>query len=108
LTRAVPASEKDILCAQGRFGYAGVHDGDRLLTATVNRGKDRKETSVPDALNFAAEKLRAVINSYGTKSVAVYVAENMTSEEGRLLKTLPKRLSVHRICLPSASTKTCD
>ena len=92
LTRAVPASEKDILCAQGRFGYAGVHDRDRLLAAAVNRGKDRKETSIPDALNFAAEKLRAVINTYGAQSVAVYVAETMTSEEGTLLKRLAEEV----------------
>ena len=92
MTRAVPASEKDILCAQGRFGYAGVHDRDRLLAAAVNRGKDRKETSFPDALNFAAEKLRAVINTYGAQSVAVYVAETMTSEEGTLLKRLAEEV----------------
>jgi len=77
---------KGYLCVKGKFGPRYLHDNDRLIKPLIRKNNELKESSWDDAFEFTAEKLRKVISTYGSDSVAVFGSPKMTNEELYLLQ----------------------
>jgi len=64
------------LCARGQAGPSFMYDPDRLrapMIRTGERGEGKfKEVTWPEALDYTAEKLRAVGQAFGPEAVAVF------------------------------------
>ena len=69
------------LCDKGRFGYEWVHSPDRVRAPMVRKAGELVETSWPEALDAAAEGLRAVRDVHGPESIAVLGGARGTNED---------------------------
>jgi formate dehydrogenase major subunit len=77
---------KGYLCAKGRFGYRYMMDKDRLLTPLIKKKGGHREAAWNEAIDYAAQRLNAIIKTYGPESVAVFGSPRMTNEELYLLQ----------------------
>jgi NADH-quinone oxidoreductase subunit G len=93
IQRLVPRRNDDVndtwMCDQGRLGYAFAHDESRVREAFVS-GEDGARTacSIDEALEAAAEKIRAAVESGGPGSIAVLGSGHLTNEELHCLRVL--------------------
>ena len=77
---------KGYLCPKGRFGYRFMLDEGRLLKPMIRKRGEYKEVAWDEALNYAANKLKAIIDTYGPEAVALFGSPRMTNEELYLLQ----------------------
>ena len=77
---------KGYLCTKGRFGYRYMLDAERLLKPMIRKRGEFRDASWDEALEYAAKKVRSIIETYGPESVAVFGSPRMTNEELYLLQ----------------------
>ncbi|MCX5806637.1 MAG: NAD(P)-binding protein [Proteobacteria bacterium] len=77
---------KGYLCSKGRFGYRYMMDKDRLLTPIIKKKGGHRNATWDEAIDYAAQRLNAIIKTYGPESVAVFGSPRMTNEELYLLQ----------------------
>lgn len=68
------------LCDKGRYGIEWVHSADRVRSPLVRRGAEFIDASWPEALDAAADGLRAAIDLHGPSGVAVIGGARLTNE----------------------------
>lgn len=79
------------LCVKGRFGYDFVHAPDRLSAPLLRRDREQPFSGIhkvgwPEAVSYAAERLRAVRDRHGPDSIAVLASAKCTNEANYLLQ----------------------
>ncbi len=89
-------SEKDLgvnrgwTCVKGRFGFDYVHSPDRLTEPLIKEGGKFRPASWNEALDRAAEGLKAVKAKYGPDAIGVLVSAKCTNEENYLLQKMAR------------------
>ncbi len=78
------------LCDKGRYGYEWVHSEDRVRAPMVRKNGEMVEVSWPEALDAAAEGLRAALDADGPGSVAVLGGARGTNEDAYAWSRLAK------------------
>lgn len=81
---------KGYLCPKGRFGYRYMLDESRLLKPKIKKRGEYKEVTWNEALDYAATKVKGIIEAYGSGSVAVLGSPRMTNEELYLLQKMAR------------------
>src|SRR5690242_21378925 len=59
------------LCDKGRYGYEWVHSDERVRAPMVRENGELVEVSWPEALDVAADGLRAALGAKGPSSIAI-------------------------------------
>lgn len=88
------------LCAKGRFGYDFMNSVQRETEAHITVGGEAKKAGVAEAVEYAAEKLKAL----PAESIAFVVSPRLTNEEAFLVKKLAEKAGTSNIF----STETDD
>jgi NADH-quinone oxidoreductase subunit G len=78
------------LCDKGRYGIEWVHADDRVREPQVRAGGEWKEVSWPEALDAAADALRAAKDKKGANSIAVLGGARGTNEDAYAWAMLAK------------------
>lgn len=73
-------------CVKGKFGLDFVNDPARLKKPLIKRDGKFVEVSWDEALEYAAEGLKRVIEKYGPESVGVLSSAKCTNEENYLMQ----------------------
>ena len=99
--RVVPAENEAInevwLSDRDRFSYEGLNSSERLTVPMVRDERGWQEVDWNTALNHAAAKLRAVIDSQGAEKVGALVSPSATTEELYLAQKFIRGLGSHNI-----------
>ncbi len=69
------------LCDKGRYGYDAVHSEARITRPMIRRGGELVACSWPEALDAAADALRAALAKNGASSIAVLGGARGTNED---------------------------
>jgi len=69
------------LCDRGRYGYEWVHSDERVTSPRVRRGGALTETTWPEALDGAADALRAALDAGGPEAIGVLGGARGTNED---------------------------
>jgi formate dehydrogenase major subunit len=77
---------KGYLCVKGRFGHRFLMDSSRLQKPLIKSGEDFQEAGWDKALDYTADRVKAVIEKYGPGAVAVFASPKRTNEELYLLQ----------------------
>ncbi|BAI81430.1 NADH-quinone oxidoreductase, G subunit [Deferribacter desulfuricans SSM1] len=75
---------KGLLCAKGRFGYELINSTERPVAPKVKESGEFKDVDYDGAINIISDKLKSVVEKYGSDSVAVLVSPRLTNEEAFL------------------------
>ncbi len=78
------------LCDKGRYGIEWVHADDRVREPQVRAGDEWKQVSWPEALDAAADALRAAKDKKGAGSIAVLGGARGTNEDAYAWALLAK------------------
>jgi formate dehydrogenase alpha subunit len=83
------------LCVKGRFGFDFIHAPDRLAAPLVRRDRRQPfgaadQTAWPEALDYVADRLRAIRDAHGPDSIAILTSAKCTNEENYLLQKLAR------------------
>jgi formate dehydrogenase major subunit len=81
---------KGYLCPKGRFGYRYMLDEGRLLKPMIRKRGKFKEVGWDQALDHAANRIKAIIETHGPEAVALFGSPRMTNEELYLLQKLAR------------------
>jgi formate dehydrogenase major subunit/NADH-quinone oxidoreductase subunit G len=81
------------MCAKGRFGFDFMNSVKRETEAQITVGGEAKKVSVDEAVDYAAEKLKAAAKD----SVAVVVSPRLTNEEAFLATKLASTIGTSNI-----------
>ena len=68
------------LCDKGRFSFEYANSNNRVAAPLLRVGDRRKETSWSEALDLCAERLEAIVEKWGPRSVAVVGGAKSTNE----------------------------
>jgi len=90
-------------CVKGRFAYGYASHKDRILKPMVREKitDPWREVGWDEALAFAADKFRAIQDTYGTDSVGVITSSRCTNEETYLVQKLTRQVFLNN------NTDTC-
>ena len=90
-------------CVKGRFAYGYASHGDRILTPLIRDSIDQpwREATWDEAIRFAADRLRAIQDKHGRRSVGVLTSSRCTNEETYLVQKFA------RAVLRNNNTDTC-
>jgi formate dehydrogenase major subunit len=79
-------------CVKGRFAYGYANHKDRILSPMIRDTIDQpwREVSWPDAMDFAAAKMRGLQAKYGKRSIGVITSSRCTNEETYLVQKLAR------------------
>ncbi|MBW5801575.1 formate dehydrogenase subunit alpha [Halomonas elongata] len=94
LVRMVPYKGGDAnhghSCVKGRFAFGYATHGDRLTTPMIRDSIDQpwREVGWEEAINFAAERLKATQAKYGRESIGGITSSRCTNEETYLVQKL--------------------
>lgn len=90
-------------CVKGRFAYGYASHRDRVLNPLIRDRIDQpwREVSWDEAISFAADKLRAIQEKHGRRSVGVLTSSRCTNEETYLVQKFA------RAVLRNNNTDTC-
>ncbi|GIU73898.1 MAG: NADH-quinone oxidoreductase [Bryobacteraceae bacterium] len=80
----------EFLCVKGRFAFDFVHNGERLQTPLVRRGGRLEPASWSEALQAAADRIRASIGRNGR--AAVIGSTRTTNEENYYLQKFARQV----------------
>lgn len=85
-------------CRKGRFGYGYVQSKERLRRPLLRVGRELQETSLDEALRYAAMRLKELGRRAGGDQVAVFVSSRLTNEEIYLAQKLARlALRTHNV-----------
>lgn len=76
------------LCVKGRFAHAYHHSGDRLTTPLIREGKEFREASWDEALDFIAKRLTEIREESGPDALGAFTSSRSTNEACYLLQKL--------------------
>jgi predicted molibdopterin-dependent oxidoreductase YjgC len=76
------------LCVKGRFGYSFINDPHRLKTPLIKKNGQFEEASWDEALDFVAEKMKAIKTSAGPDAIGGLSSARCTNEENYLFQKL--------------------
>jgi len=90
-------------CVKGRFAFAYVNHADRVKYPLIRDSIEEpwREVSWEEAINFAANKLKAVQKDYGRESIGAITSSRCTNEETYLVQKLV------RAAFGNNNTDTC-
>ena len=78
------------LCDRGRYAYEWVHSDDRVVNPALRRGAALEGVSWPEALDAAAEVLRAALDAGGPDTIGVIGGARGTNEDAYAWARLAK------------------
>src|SRR6056297_870053 len=90
-------------CVKGRFAWGYANHQDRILNPMIRDRIDQpwREVSWDEALGFAAQKMTALQEKYGRKSIGVITSSRCTNEETYLVQKLARGVFMNN------NTDTC-
>ncbi|MGL4309688.1 MAG: formate dehydrogenase subunit alpha [Paracoccaceae bacterium] len=90
-------------CVKGRFAYGYATHKDRILNPMIRDSINDpwKEVSWPEAMEFAATRMKAIQQKYGRQSVGVITSSRCTNEETYLVQKLTRAVFMNN------NTDTC-
>ena len=88
----MPAGEKGLLCAEGRFGFGETQSKSRVIKPMVKQNEKLVAAGFNEAINTFAEKINEVIRQFGSESVGVAISERFTTEEAYLASKLAREV----------------
>jgi predicted molibdopterin-dependent oxidoreductase YjgC len=97
IPRAGGSLPENILCRHGRFGWHTAMGDSELTGPLVKKNGNLSPASFEEAYSESIKKLRQVQSQYGKDSVAVLIADRMTSEEIFLSRKLGEALETDSI-----------
>ncbi len=79
-------------CVKGRFAYGYASHKDRILNPMIRDSINDpwKEVSWPEAMEFTARRMGALIDTHGRQSVGVITSSRCTNEEAYLVQKLTR------------------
>jgi predicted molibdopterin-dependent oxidoreductase YjgC len=80
------------LCVKGRFGYDFIHSKDRLKQPLVRKDGELVPALWEQAMDYVAERLLEIRDTYGPDSVGFLVSAKCTNEENYLLQKVARGL----------------
>lgn len=87
------------LCIKGRFGHEFIHAEGRIKTPFIRKDGELLPATWPEAIRYASEKFRQVINGHGGKAIAGIGSEKATNEDNYLFQ---------KFCRSVLGTNTID
>lgn len=75
---------KGHLCSKGRYAFGYVHSADRMHYPLIRENGTWKKASWTSALEYVADKLRAIKEKHGADSIGVLGSSRATNEENYL------------------------
>ncbi len=90
-------------CVKGRFAYGYASHKDRILNPMIRDSINDPWTEVswPEAMDFAAKRMQAIMAKHGQKSVGVITSSRCTNEETYLVQKLTRAVFMNN------NTDTC-
>ena len=90
-------------CVKGRFAYGYASHQDRILNPMIreNINEPWQEVSWPEAMEFAANRMKGLIAKHGRHSVGVITSSRCTNEEAYLVQKLTRAVFMNN------NTDTC-
>jgi formate dehydrogenase major subunit len=90
-------------CVKGRFAYGYASHKDRILNPLIRDSINDPWTEVswPEAMEFAANRMKGIIAKHGRKSVGVITSSRCTNEETYLVQKLTRGVFLNN------NTDTC-
>jgi formate dehydrogenase major subunit len=90
-------------CVKGRFAYGYASHKDRILNPMIRDSINDPWTEVswPEAMEFAAARMKGIIAKHGQKSVGVITSSRCTNEETYLVQKLTRAVFMNN------NTDTC-
>lgn len=85
------------LSDRDRFSYDGLYSEDRLQSPMIKQGNEWREVDWPDALNYAVQGIKTVIETSGADQFGSLVSSSATVEEMFLLQKLTRALGSQNI-----------
>jgi len=79
---------KGALCVKGRFGWDFIHSPERLTTPLIKENGQFRPASWEEAMDFAANKLKAIKEKDGPDSTAMFSSARVTNEENYLAQKM--------------------
>ena len=85
-------------CRKGRFGFHHILAPDRLTTAKIRAGRELEDTTLSDAIDFAASRIRELTRRFSGAEMAVFVSPRLTNEAAYLAQKLARiGLGTHNV-----------
>lgn len=107
VVRTLPYGEFGILCAQGRFGHGVVHDPRRITRPLIKSEGKYIEAAYEEAYSYFSKIVNKAVSAHGAESVALMVADNITTQEAYIAKRLAtEAIKTTNISLYRQSKKT--
>ena len=90
-------------CVKGRFAYGYASHKDRILSPMIRESINDpwQEVSWPEAMEFAANRMKGIIAKHGRHSVGVITSSRCTNEETFLVQKLTRAVFMNN------NTDTC-
>ena len=79
---------KGALCVKGRFGWDFIESEERLTTPLIRENGELRPASWDEALDFAANKIKAIKEKDGPNALALFSSARATNEENYLAQKL--------------------
>jgi NADP-reducing hydrogenase subunit HndD len=76
------------LCVKGRFGYDFIHADDRLTDPLIKKDGSFKKVSWDEALDYTADRLKAIIKEHGPDAVAGVSCARSINEDSYQMQKL--------------------
>lgn len=92
LTRALPAGETGLLCAEGRFGFGETQSKDRIIKPMVKQNGKLTVVDLDEALGVFSLKINDITDNYGAGCIGVAISERFTTEEAALAVRFAKEV----------------
>ncbi len=77
-------------CVKGKFGWDYTNHEDRLLKPLIREGDGFREVSWEEALDFAAERITSIKQTYGPDALEFIASSKCTNEESYLMQKLAR------------------
>lgn len=78
--RATPVAMDDFICARGRFGWDYLESSERLKHPLIRRNGELAKCSWEEALDYAAQRLQQIKDSFGANSIGGLMKGTATNE----------------------------
>ena len=76
------------LCSKGRYGYEFINSDDRPENSNVKMNNVAKDIDLKKLIEPSIEKLKNIIDNYGSDAVGMVVSPRLTNEEAFLAQKL--------------------
>jgi formate dehydrogenase major subunit len=82
---------KGYLCIKGRFGHRYLMDRRRITSPIIRRNGLVHEAGIEEALDYAAMRIKKIVEKYGNDSVAICASPRLSNEELYLLQKFARK-----------------